>query len=117
MATATISKFSMDGVFKIAHLHSRKWRYDFKAKKCAVVVYGESETENKTNMKHRVYRLGTEIVRERAKYEHLGLMTFNRKDCSERTKTWRCDNKSMQHYILVHDCTHCHVCSRTLDPQ
>ena len=85
MATATISKISMDGVFNIAHLHSRKWRYDFNAKKCAVVVYGESEKENKTNMKHRVYRLGKEIVRERDEYEHLGLMTFNKKDCSERT--------------------------------
>ena len=86
MATATISKLAMDKVFETVYLHSRKWRYDFNAKKCAVVVYGESETENKANSKHRVNRLGCNIVKEKNTYEHPGLVTFNKSDCSERTK-------------------------------
>ena len=86
MATATVSKLAMDKVFSIVHLHSRKWRYDFNAKKCAVVVHGESERENKVNSRHRSYKLGNEYVKETNTYEHLGLVTYNNFNYTQRTK-------------------------------
>ena len=44
---------------------------------CAIVVYGESEKENKLNASSKTYRLGNESVKEKSSYEHLGLTTFN----------------------------------------
>ena len=84
MATATGSKNAMDRVLNIVHLHSRRWSYDFNAKKSAVIVYGEGE--NKLNSKNREYRLGSEKVQEKNSYEHLGLMTFNNFVNTQRTK-------------------------------
>ena len=86
MATATTSKYDIDKVLKIVHLHSREWRYDFNAKKSAIVVYGEGERDNKINSQYRMYKLGGEKVKEQDSYEHLGLMTFNQPNCNIRTK-------------------------------
>ena len=49
MATAKISKLAMDKVLDIVHLHGRKWRYYFNAKKCAIVERGDKEQENEDN--------------------------------------------------------------------
>ena len=86
MATATVSENAMDRVLNIVHLHSRRWRYNFNAKKSAVIVYGEGERENKLNSKNREHRLGIEKVQEKNSYEHLGLMTFNNFVNTQRTK-------------------------------
>ena len=85
IASATLSKLAMDQVLNIAHLHSLKWRYNFNAKKCAIVVYGETERNNKVNSKDRMYRLGHERVKETYSYEHLGLTSYNSHNHTERT--------------------------------
>ena len=61
----------------MANQHYRKWRYVLKTKMCAIVVYGESEKENKLNTSNITYMLGNESVKGKSSYEHLGLTTVN----------------------------------------
>ena len=85
LATASISKYKVDRVLRIAHSHSTKWRYKFNAKKSAILVYGESKTEAARNSPHRMYILGSERVCERDNYDHVGIKSCTRGDFSPRT--------------------------------
>ena len=57
----------------LVYSHSRKWRYNFNAEKCAVLVFGESLNEARRNAQYREYRLVKERVNEKRTYDHLGL--------------------------------------------
>ena len=76
VAAASLGKYSTDRILDIAFKHSCKWRYKFNSKKSAVLVYGESINERKSNSLQRVYRLGKEPIKEQSTYEHLGLQNF-----------------------------------------
>ena len=85
IASASTSKNRVDAVLKIVYEHSRKWRYDFNAKKSAILVYGESSNEGKTNSRERMYRLGPDRVLEKSLYDHVGLKCCVYKTYIERT--------------------------------
>ena len=85
IASASTSKQNVDQVLKIVFKHSRKWRYDFNAKKSAILVYGETANESKVNSRYREYRLGPDRVLEKETYDHVGLKCCVRKNYSERT--------------------------------
>ena len=84
VASASTSKYKLDMVMKLVHEHSNRWRYQLNAKKCAVLVYGESKRESERNSNERVYRLGSETVKERKTYDHVGLKNCIGGDFSER---------------------------------
>ena len=73
VASASTSKIKTDQVLNIVYNHSCTWRYRFNPKKSAVLVFGESERENKCNSKYRMYKLGPDRIKEARSYDHLGL--------------------------------------------
>ena len=82
VATASTNKNNTDRVLKIVYDHSCKWRYRFNPKKSAVLVFGESERENRHNSAPRTYRLGTDLIKEDQNYDHIGL----RNNCQWQNK-------------------------------
>ena len=85
IASASISKRKVDRVLELADLHSREWRYEFNAKKSAVLVYGESDKEKQIGINYRQYILGNERVKELVEYDHVGLKNCTGNDFSNRT--------------------------------
>ena len=62
IASACISKLRTDKVLQIVHDYGYKWRFNFNAKKSAILVYGETRKEHKNAIKNRVFKLGKERV-------------------------------------------------------
>ena len=73
LAAACISKFRIDRVMTIVNEFGRKWRFQFNAKKSAVLVYGEGKGERALGIKNRMYKLGNDRVTERFEYDHVGI--------------------------------------------
>ena len=88
VASACTSKHKLNRAMTIVNSHSNKWRYQLNAKKCAVLVYGETKRENEINAKDRMYKLGREKVHEKRNYDHVGL-----KNCVCMDNTARIDEK------------------------
>ena len=86
IASASTSKQKVDQVLNMVYSHSRKWRYDFNAKKSAILVYGETAHESKVNSSYRNFRLGPDKVSERECYDHVGLKCCLHKNYAERTQ-------------------------------
>ena len=84
VASASTSKHNLDRSMKLVYEHSNRWRYQLNAKKCAVLVFGESAKENAKNSKERTYMLGPEKVVEKKIYDHVGLKNCICGDFSER---------------------------------
>ena len=85
IAAASTSKNKTDRILEMVFKHSCKWRYKFNPKKSAVLVYGEGKNEQKQNAALRVYRLGSEPIKEQTKYEHLGLVNYVNESENDRT--------------------------------
>ena len=73
VASASTSKNKTDQVLKLVYKHSCTWRYRFNPKKSAILVFGESDKENRVNSKNRMYKLGSDPIKEQQSYDHLGL--------------------------------------------
>ena len=73
VASASTSKYNTDRVLRLVYDHSCMWRYRFNPKKSAVLVFGETDRENKNNSKFRTYKLGDDPIKETNSYDHLGL--------------------------------------------
>ena len=85
LATCTTSKNKTDRIMSIVHKHGCKWRYSFNASKSAVLVFGETSNERKHGSVSRMFRLGTERVKERIYYDHVGVKTCVKGDTHVRT--------------------------------
>ena len=85
VASVSTSKTKVDAVLKIVFKHSRIWRYDFNAKKSAILVYGETIKESNTLSKDRAYLLGNDQVHEKQSYDHVGLKCCIHHNYTERT--------------------------------
>ena len=85
IASASTSKANTDRVLQIVYNHSCTWRYKFNPKKSAVLVYGESEHDNRKHAKFRTYMLGKDRIKEGTTYDHLGLKNNNMGINVERT--------------------------------
>ena len=71
MCLVSFSKSGMDKMLDICYKYSCKWRFEYNAKKCAIVVFNERpHLSKKTN---RTWRLGPESVEEEDCYTHLGI--------------------------------------------
>ena len=73
VATACISKLRTDKVLRKVHEYGCKWRFNFNAKKSAILVYGENKKEQAIACKFREFKLGREKVVERVEYDHVGV--------------------------------------------
>ena len=84
IAAATTSKAKTDRMLDTVYQHSTKWRYTFNPKKSAVLVYGESDAENRNYTRYRIFKLGNEQIKERNNYDHLGQRNSRNGDNSVR---------------------------------
>ena len=73
LATATISKTRTDRVHNMVCEYGKKWRFRFNASKSAVLVFGEDKKTNMNNSKYRAFRLGSDGVKEKVTYDHVGV--------------------------------------------
>ena len=73
LAAATTSKHRTDKIHTIVSEYGRKWRFKFNASKSAVMVFGEDRKSSLENRKYRVFELGTEKVKEKETYDHVGV--------------------------------------------
>ena len=73
LATASTSKTKADRALQLVHNFGRKWRFEFNARKSAVLVYGEGRKEHDRASKDRVFLLGKEKVKEKIEYDHVGI--------------------------------------------
>ena len=83
MAAACPSKHNVDMVINSAYQHGCTWRYEFNAEKSAVLSFGETTRERASNSKYREFNLGGQKVKERERYDHLGVIT----SCDENDST------------------------------
>ena len=88
LATATISKFRTDKVHTMVFNYGKKWRFNFNASKSAVMVFGEEKKVNCINKTNRIFRLGSERVKEKDVYDHVGV-----KMCLFKDNTLRVEEK------------------------
>ena len=73
LAAACITRNRIDGVLKMVHEYSRVWRFEFNAKKSAIMVHGEDRRASAKNVVNRILRIGNERVKEREEYDHVGV--------------------------------------------
>ena len=73
MATCSVSKNKLDCALKIVSSYAKRWRYQYNAKKSAVMVYGESRAEFARGSKYRNFKIGCECVKECKEYDHVGI--------------------------------------------
>ena len=85
LATASTAKCNVDGIMRIAHTHSCRWRYRFNARKSAVLVYGENKRDAAKNAVLRQYSIGGDRVYERSTYDHVGIKSCTGDSFLERT--------------------------------
>ena len=79
IATACLSKLRTDRVLDIVSNYGNKWRFNFNAKKSAILIYGEGKRDHYRNSPDRVFCLGKDRVPEKSNYDHVGVksMIFN----------------------------------------
>ena len=99
LATACIAKYNVAAVMQIAYNHSCRWRYKFNARKSAVLVYGDIASETKKFHLDRQYRIGSDKVYEKPKYDHVGVKSCINGGFSERTL--KKDQKRTPSFLLV----------------
>ena len=84
IASACISKLRTDRVLQIVHEYGCRWRFNFNAKKSAILVYGETRKEHENALKNRFFKLGKERVCERLEYDHVGVKACILSEDNER---------------------------------
>ena len=71
---------------EIVNKYGNRWRFSFNAAKSAVLVFGEDRKTHDRNSKHRVFRLGSEKVKEKESYDHVGVKMNIFASSSERVE-------------------------------
>ena len=80
LATATLSKRKTDRVHDLVYEYGNRWRFQFNAGKSAVLVFGESKNDHDRFIKDRVFKLGSQRVKEKSTYDHVGVKSCLFKD-------------------------------------
>ena len=86
LSVCSLSKYNIDKVLDIVYRYSCRWRFYYNADKSAVMVYGENKRESCKNAKYRTFRLGSEKVKERVEYGHVGVKNCLYNDTTPRTE-------------------------------
>ena len=56
----------------ICYAYSCKWRYEYSASKCSVIVYNENKYDYMKSK--RIWHFGNDIIKEDENYKHLGII-------------------------------------------
>ena len=88
MSAACRSKDRVDRVIKIVGDHGNRWRYEYNARKSAVLVYGEDKRTHDRNSAFRSFILNGKKVPEKEHYDHVGV-----KACIYQNDTTLIDEK------------------------
>lgn len=72
MILFSMSKYGLDQMLQICYEYSLKWRFEYNAKKCSVVVY--NETKHEFDQSDRSWKLGDQTITEDIQYTHLGII-------------------------------------------
>ena len=73
MSAACKSKDRIDGVIQIVNQHGNRWRYEYNARKSAVLIYGEDKRTHDHNAQFRMFSLGGKKIPEKEHYDHVGV--------------------------------------------
>ena len=73
LATGCYNERLIDRVMEVIYRHGCTWRYEYNARKCGVLVFGESRIENKRRSQTREFLLGPDKVDEKINYDHVGI--------------------------------------------
>ena len=73
MSAACRSKDKFDWVMQIINQQGNRWRYEYKARKSAILVYGENKWTRAHNAHFRNLSLGGKKIPEMAHYDHVGV--------------------------------------------
>jgi hypothetical protein len=69
MVLISFSKHGLDMMLSICNRYSLKWRFEYNANKCGIIVFNEVNSENL----QRIWTLGTQTIHEVDNYTHLGI--------------------------------------------
>ena len=86
LATCPLSGAKLQKAMNIVECHGRTWCYTFKAKKSAVMVFGESSAEAAHGSANRMFKLGHDRVKECQYYDHVGIKVCVKGDSHVRTE-------------------------------
>ncbi len=84
MVLASYTKQGLSNMIEQCYSYSTKWRYEYNAAKCGIIVFNESDEDKLTSC--REWKLGSSAINECEKYTHLGIVMnrqFTLKDCVE----------------------------------
>ena len=73
MAAACSTKNRLDNVITLVCNHGNRWRYEYNARKSAVLVYGEDKRMHDRNSVYRIFNLGGKRIPEKEHYDHVGI--------------------------------------------
>lgn len=69
MILVSLSRKGLEKMMSICHNYSVKWRFEYNANKCGVIVFNETGNRNT----ERRWKLGPQTVNEVVEYTHLGI--------------------------------------------
>ena len=75
LASGCINDIRLNQVMDIVYQHGCTWHYEFNARKSGVLVFGDDNNNNRGKDQMREFQLGDAIVKERLKYDHVGVRT------------------------------------------
>ena len=73
MSAACISRDRIDRVTNMVNQHGNRWRYEYNARKSAILIYGEDKRTHDHNALLRNFNLGGKKVPEKEHYDHVGV--------------------------------------------
>ena len=86
LASASTTKQKTDRALQLVHNFGRKWRFEFNARKSAILVYGEGRKDHERASKDRVFKLGKDRILEKREYDHVGIKACIFSDDNGRIK-------------------------------
>ena len=66
----------LDRVITLVGKHSNRWRYEYNARKSAVLIYGEDKRTYDRNSSYRIFSLGGNKIPEKEHYDHVGIKAW-----------------------------------------
>ena len=70
MMLVALSSTGINAMLDICNIYSKKWRYEYNASKCSVVVFNESAQKKET----RCFKLGDNTINETMDYTQLAII-------------------------------------------
>ena len=73
MSAACSTKDKIERFINLVIQHSNRWRYEYNARKSAILIYGEDKRTHDHSVQFRMFNLGGEKIPEKEHYDHVGI--------------------------------------------